>query len=213
MVKGPIQFYFDFASPYAYFAFPGIEEIGRRWGREIIWKPVMVWAILKAHGIAPPMDVPAKHRYFITDMQRSAEFHGVAYRHPDRLPLSAHLATRLYLTMARTSLPLAKAFGRAVFQNFFTRNADISDAEALLAIATSLGLDKSAAVEGMNGQAGRDLLASALDEAVAAGVIGSPFFVMDDEPFFGADRLPQIEWRLGRQAQGGDNGRERDEKL
>ena len=49
----------------------------------------------------------------------------------------------------------------------------------------------------MNGPLGRARLAAAVDAAVADKVCGSPYFIVDGEPFFGADRLPQIAWRLG----------------
>ena len=48
----------------------------------------------------------------------------------------------------------------------------------------------------MEGPLGRERLAAAVDAAIADKVCGSPFFIIDGEPFFGADRLPQIAWRL-----------------
>ena len=80
----PIRFYLDFASPYAWFALDGIERLAREHGREIEWRPVLIWAVLKAHGIAAPMNVPAKRDYLVADMVRSAAFHGVPYRAPDQ---------------------------------------------------------------------------------------------------------------------------------
>ena len=54
----------------------------------------------------------------------------------------------------------------------------------------------------IDGPVGRERLAAAVADAVAAGVFGSPFVILDGEPFFGADRLPQIAWRLSRTAAG-----------
>ena len=48
----------------------------------------------------------------------------------------------------------------------------------------------------MKGPIGRQRLAAAIDAAIADKVCGSPFFIVDGEPFFGADRLDQIAWRL-----------------
>jgi 2-hydroxychromene-2-carboxylate isomerase len=195
-MAGPVRFYLDFASPYAWFALNGIEQLAQEHGRGVEWQPVLIWAVLKANGIAPPMDVPAKRRYFETDMVRSAQFLGVPYRHPSRLPLSAHLATRLYYTIAESDVPKARAFGRDVFGAFFTRDEDIAEADTILRLAASHDIAADEAREAMNGPLGRQRLAAAVDAAVADGVCGSPFFVVDGEPFFGADRLPQLAWRL-----------------
>jgi 2-hydroxychromene-2-carboxylate isomerase len=193
----PIRFYLDFASPYAWIALPGIERLAAEHGRALEWRPVLIWAVLKAQGIASPMGTPAKRRYFKTDMARSAAFHGVPYRHPSRLPLSAHLATRVYYTIAEHDLAKAQSFGRGVFAAFFSADEDIADAAVVERLALSHGLRPDEAQEAMNGPLGRQRLSAMVDAAIADGVCGSPWFIIDGEPFFGADRLSQIDWRLG----------------
>ena len=195
-MAGTIHLTLDFASPYAWFALDGIERLAREHGREIEWRPVLIWAVLKAQDIAAPMNVPAKRDYLVADMARSAAFHGVLYRHPTKLPLSAHLASRLYYALAEHDLPKAMAFGRDVFAAFFTRDEDISDAEIVTRLAGRHGIADAKARDAMNGPLGRERLAAAIDAAVADKVCGSPFFIIVDEPVFGADRLSQIAWRL-----------------
>jgi 2-hydroxychromene-2-carboxylate isomerase len=196
-MAGPIIFYFDFASPYAYFALDRIEEIGRTAGREVEWRPVLVWAIFRELGIATPTDVPAKRDYMFADMKRSADYFGIPYRHPAKMPASAHLATRLYLSIADRDSALGRRLGRALFDAFFRDERDITEKGEVLAVAAEAGIDAASAEDGMNGPRGRELLAAGIAQAVADGVIGSPFFIIDGERFFGADRLPQINWRLG----------------
>lgn len=191
----PIVFYFDFASPYAYFAADGIERIAADNGRTVEWRAFLAWAAFKAHGISPPMDVPVKHDYFITDMIRSAAFHGVPYRQP-KLPVSTHRAARLFHVVAAEDPGTARAFARAAFSAFFAEGEDIAAEATVLRLARDCGIAEDAAREAIEGPLGRALLAAAVDRAVADGVCGSPFFIVDGEPFFGADRLPQIAWRL-----------------
>lgn len=191
----PIVFYFDFASPYAYFAADGIERIAAENGRTVEWRAFLAWAAFRAHGIAPPLDVPAKHAYFITDMVRSAAFHGVPYRQP-KLPVSAHRAARLFHVVAAEDPGMARTFARRAFSAFFAEGEDIAAEAVVLRIARDCGIAEDTAREAIEGPLGRALLAAAVDRAVADGVCGSPFFVVDGEPFFGADRLPQIAWRL-----------------
>ena len=195
-MAAPIIFYMDFASPYAYFALEQIQQIGREAGRKVEWRPVLIWAVFKQLGISAPMDVPAKKDYLFADMRRSADYFGVPYRHPTRLPASAHLATRLYLTIAEQDDALARQFGTGIFQSFFQEDGDITDKDHVIEIAVRHGIDSQTAEAAMNGPRGRELLAAGIDQAIADRVIGSPFFLVDGEPFFGADRLPQVKWRL-----------------
>lgn len=198
-MAGPIRFYFDFASPYAYFAAAELDRIGEEFGRPVERRPILVWALLKALGIPAPMDPPAKRDYFLKDMRRSAAFHGLPYRHPVKLPLSSHLAARLFHGCHdRLSRGLADVLARRLFDAFFVENKDISDEATLVAIAGEIGISEAETLEGMHGQVGRARLEAAVREAIDAGVVGSPYVLVDAEGFFGADRLPQLRWFLAR---------------
>ena len=192
-MKPPIVLWFDFASPYAYFGLDAAERLAAKYGREIVGALILVWAVLKAHAIPPPMDVAAKRAYFLTDMARSAAYHGVAYNHPAKFPLSTHRAARLYYTLAAQDCGRARALGRELFSAYFVYGVDISEPAALCQIAARHGMNGQA---GLESETGRAKLGEAIDQAVAAGVCGSPWFELDGEAFFGADRLPQIAWRL-----------------
>lgn len=195
-MPSPIRFYLDFASPYAWFALDAVEKLARERRREVEWRPILVWAILKAQGVSSPMEVPAKREYFLADMARSAAYYGVPYRQPARFPLSSHLAARAHHALAARDEDRAKAFGHAVFSAFFVGGEDISNDDVIRRIAARCGVTGEDADEAMHGPLGRARLSAAIDSAVADKVIGSPFFVIDGERFFGADRVAQIAWRL-----------------
>ena len=193
----PIRFYFDFASPYAYFAAQQIDGIGAEFGREVEWRPILMWAVLKAHGIAAPMDAPVKRAYMLNDMERSAAFFGMPYRKPVKLPLSSHLAGRLFYAVRAQDPDQALAFARRLLPAFFAEERDISDAATLSELAAEVGIAPEMTAEAMQGTVGRAGLEAAVAEAVTAGVVGSPYFIVDGEGLFGADRLPQLRWFLG----------------
>ena len=195
-MTGPIRFYFDFASPYAYFSLGQIEAIGEEFGRKVEWRPVLLWAVLKAHGIPAPMEAQARRDYIVNDMRRSAAFFGVPYRHPARLPLSSHLAARLFHALADEEPETAIRLARRVFTAFFAEGVDISDEAAMLQLAGEAGIGPELAAQAMKGPRGRALLEGAVAAAIADGVVGSPYFLVDGEGFFGADRLPQLRWFL-----------------
>jgi 2-hydroxychromene-2-carboxylate isomerase len=78
----PIRFYFDFASPYGYFASTRIEALAEEFGRTVEWRPILLWAVFKTHGIAPPMDLSVRRDYLLHDMARSAAFFDVPIERP-----------------------------------------------------------------------------------------------------------------------------------
>lgn len=201
----PIRFYFDFASPYAWFALARVRALAAAHGREISYRPVILWAVLKAHGIGDPMGSPAREAYMRADMARSAEFHGVPFRFPEPLRLSTHRAARLFHAVTAERPEIAGDLVTAVFESFFVRGETIATPEALPAIRAVTGLDGAAIGAMIDSAAGRDGLESTVGAAIADGVIGSPFVVVDGEGFFGADRLDQIAWRLA--AAGSPGGR------
>ena len=203
--RDPITFYFDFASPYAYLATSGLEEIAEAHGRVVVWRPILGWAVLKAQGLRPPVESRVKFEYLLKDMARSAAFHGVPYHPPETLTVSSHLAARLFHVLSERDPGIAIAFARRVFAAMFAEGRDISDKGVLHNLAAAHNVSAEDADEAMTGDTGREMLKHAVDQAVADGVCGSPFFILDKEGFFGADRLPQLRWRLELQA-GHGNG-------
>lgn len=192
----PIRFYLDFASPYAYFAASQINAIGDEFGRAVEWRPMLMWAVLKEQGITAPFGSPAKRQYLLRDMQRSAAYFGLPYRQPEKMPLSAHRATRLYYALKALAPDTALRLAHLLLPAYFVEGRDISDDATLAKLAAEAGFDRQAALAEIDGPAGRAGLEAAVADAVEAGVVGSPYFIVDGEGLFGADRLTQLRWLL-----------------
>ena len=75
-----------------------------------------------------------------------------------------------------------------MFQAYFVDNVNIGEAENVLKVAGNIGLKPD-----VNDQAVKDKTRTAVDAALAKGVFGSPYIVIDGEPFWGVDRFDQIE--------------------
>lgn len=195
-MAAPIRLYLDFASPYSYLLLRPLARLAERHGRTLEIRPFLVWAVLKQHEIGNPLEKPARRAYFLQDVVRSAAFFGVPLRLPEPLQISAHLAARLFHAKAGNAPETALALATEIFEAFFVDGANIAD-PAILAALPSLADEAPEAVREMiEGPVGRQRLAAAVEEAIADGVIGAPFVTLDGEGFFGADRLPQIAWRL-----------------
>ncbi|WP_158969984.1 2-hydroxychromene-2-carboxylate isomerase [Chachezhania sediminis] len=195
-----LVFCFDFASPYAYAAFDATVALAEEAGCTLELRPAMVWAILKAQGIMPPLERPARQAYMARDMPRTAAFHGLPYAPREPLAISAHLALRMWLGLTGGDIATGAELGRRLFAARFGEGLNITDPEVLVDVALAAGYDAEAARTAMQSDATKAGLRTSIDAALADGAVGVPFYLLDGEPFFGVDRLPQLRWRLGLEA-------------
>ena len=189
----PIEFYFDFSSPYGYIAAEKIEAIAARHGRTVVWRPFLLGAAFKVTGGMPPMNVPVKGEYHLHDFPRSARFHGVPYKLPSKFPIASVAAARAFYWLDAREPARAKELARTLYRAYFVEGVDISDAETMIGVCTRLGLAADEVRAAINDPAVKERTKTEVDKAVAAGAFGSPYIVIDGEPFWGADRLDQIE--------------------
>jgi len=196
----PLEFYFDFSSPYGYLAAERIDELAAKYGRKVKWRPVLLGVIFKATGAAPLTTVPLKGDYAKLDFVRSARFMGIPYNPPSRFPLPTQMAARAYYWLHDRDCAMARAFAKAVYRAFFVEDRDVSDPEVVLAIAAAVGADRAAVAEAVESLEIKERLKAEVAAALEKGVFGSPFILCDGEPFMGADRLPQLEARLAGKA-------------
>jgi 2-hydroxychromene-2-carboxylate isomerase len=185
-MKPPIDFYFDFSSPYGYLASHKIEALAAKYGRAVTWRPMLLGVAFKATGSGPLPSIPLKGDYAKRDFLRSARFHGVPFRMPEPFPVSTVAACRAFYSLndPKEQVLLAKALFRA----YFVDNLNVGEASQVLKIANSLGLRPE-----IDSQTVKDKTRAEVEAALAKGVFGSPYIVIDGEPFWGVDRLEQIE--------------------
>lgn len=189
----PIDFYFDFSSPYGYFVSERIEALAQRFGRQVTWRPVLLGAIFKVTGGAPLPLLPLKGDYARVDIPRTARFMGIPFQYPDVFPINGIAAVRGFYWLAASDPRRARDFAQACYRAFFAENLNISDAAQLLVVADSLGLDKDTFTAAIKDPQVKEVTRAATDAAIARGVFGSPTLVVDGEMFWGCDRLDQFE--------------------
>lgn len=188
-----IDFYFDFGSPFSYFALEKLKVIGPQYGRAVKLKPIILWPILRQIGNPPPLQEGPKGSYLLHDMQRSARFYGVKYNQPGEFSGSTHLAARAWHGLAAHDEDQANRFADQVFRVFFVESRDFKTPEIITEIGARVGASADQMAEAMSGETAKAALQACVTEALERGVYGAPFTFIDDEPFFGADRLDQME--------------------
>jgi 2-hydroxychromene-2-carboxylate isomerase len=200
-MRPPIDFYFDFSSPYSYIASEWIEAVAARHGRALKWHAILLGATFQAAELKSPVSHPLKREYSIRDFARSARFAGLPYTMPAKFPIPTQNAARVFWWLHDTrSAEAAVTWAHAGLRAVFTQGIDLSDGAALRAQLLAAGIDAAGAEAAYTDPLWKERLKRENDQAIAAGVFGAPFFIVDGEPFWGNDRRAQLEAWLSGQA-------------
>lgn len=191
-MAGAIDFYFDFSSPYGYFASMHIDALARDLDRSVSWHPILLGPMFKITGSAPLTQIPLKGAYSRHDMRRTARLHGIPFREPAPFPISTVTAARIMLHAQDAWPDRAIPFAKQVLHAYYVDNVNVGDAEHALRIAEESGMNIDELRPAIASDALRMRLRAENEAAVARGVFGSPFIIIDEEPFWGFDRLDMI---------------------
>ena len=193
MLAAPIAFYFDFSSPYSYIASEWVEALAARHGRTVEWHAMLLGATFQVTEIKSPVSYPLKREYSLHDFERSARFAGVPLKNPEKFPIATQNAARLFWWLHAKRDTTASHWARHCLRAYFARGVDLSDVASLRALAQEFGLDADQAEAVWNDPQWKLRLKAENDAAIALGVFGAPYFIIDGEPFWGNDRRAQIE--------------------
>jgi len=200
-MKPAVDFYFDFSSPYSYIASEWVEAVAARHGRAVNWHAILLGATFQAAELKSPVAHPLKREYSLRDFARSAKFAGVPMVQPNKFPIPTQNAARVFWWLHDSQTrERAVAWAHAGLRAYFTRGVDLSDAAALRELAAASGVSPAEAERAWTDPLYKERLKRENDAAIAAGIFGAPFFIVDGEPFWGNDRRAQIESWLGGQA-------------
>ena len=138
--RAPIDFYFDFSSPYSYIANEWIDALAARHGRVVRRRAILLGVAFQAAELKSPVSHPIKRDYALRDFARSARFEGLPYLMPSTFPIPTQNAARVFWWLQETQgAEAAAAWTRSAFRAFFTRDIVLSDPAALKALLAESG--------------------------------------------------------------------------
>src|SRR5918998_2699080 len=197
-----VEFYYDLVSPYSYLAFGEASRICREHGAELALRPMLLGAVHKAVGLQAPIETKPKASYQGRDIRRWAEYYGLPLQFPDPFPFRTLKTMRAAMFLRERGE--LEAFTREAFALYWEeggapkglREADedgpVSEA------ARRIGADPDEVLAGASAPEAKEALKAATGEAVGRGVFAAPTFFVDDEMFWGNDRLHFVEEALRR---------------
>ncbi len=198
-MNGALDFYYDFGSPNAYFAWKALASVTERTGIEINMLPVLIGGIFKSTHNQPPWmayrNVPAKLDYERLEINRFIETHKLTtFKFNSAFPVNTLLPMRAAMAAQRAGVH--DVFLPAVFAAIWEDDKNISQPDVLAAVLTQAGLDGEALVAATQDPQIKQGLRDATAACVARGVFGLPSFFLGDDLYFGKDRIWQIEQAL-----------------
>lgn len=191
-----IHYFFAPQSPYAYMGHARLLRLAAQYGAAIEPKPFDLAAIFGASGGLPiPKRSPQRQAYRLEELKRWSAFLGLPLNlHPKFFPVDQGPASLLLVAAreqggAQQALELASALQRAVW----VEERDIADPATLAQLAADCGFDGAALLEAARAPEVRRQYEGFGQEALDAGVFGSPWYIVDGQGFWGQDRLDFVE--------------------
>lgn len=189
-----LEFLFDVGSPTTYLAHKRLPDLIARTGAEVVYVPVLLGGIFKATGNASPVMVPAKGAYMGADMARFAKKFGLSLNMNPYFPINTITLMRMVAGMVGED-PFPRLVD-TLFDAMWKGRKNMGDPEVLASVLSGAGFDPVALQQTAESAEAKDRLKTNTESAVARGAFGAPTFFVEDEMFFGQDRLDFIEEAL-----------------
>ena len=186
MIK-PFDFYFDFASPYAFLAHKQIRNIENENSIKIIYKPVLLGGLLKSAGIKPIGDIPIKGKHMIKDCKLSAEKYNIDFKFNSYFPIQS-------LNLMRCSLIAEKKnflqnFTNKVFDAIWKDGLNLNDKSIFEKLLKNMDVNPINFLTDSMDEKNKCDLKNRTDDAFKKGIFGIPSFIINNKVFWGQDRL------------------------
>lgn len=187
-----ISYYFSVLSPYSYLAGMRLEEIASSHRAAISYRPLDIFHMFSQTGGIPPKDRhPSRQRYRLMDLERTARTNGlplnIAPKHWPTDPVPASLAI-----IAATGQGGDQ--GRLVHEIMaccWARDLDIAQPDVIDECLKTAGYGISSTPA--DPSTAERIFHENTVTAITTGVFGSPTYVLDDQLFWGQDRLDQLK--------------------
>ena len=189
-----ITYFFATISPFTYLAGTRMEVVAQKHGATVEYRPMDLMAVFGRTGGVPPGD---RHINRIEmraqELQREAnKLHMPMNFKPAFFPVNMAPSSYAFISAGRHGNgdlgALAHGFTRAVWEE----EKDISQLDVITDCLKSAGFDPHLADKDMIGSA--EQYAKNTEDAIAAGVFGSPFYITDtDQRLWGQDRIEDLD--------------------
>ena len=160
-----VEFFFDYGSPFSYLASTQLPALRARTGASIVYRPMLLGAVLKATANSSPMTVPAKARHMGRELERWAERYAVPFQ-SNPFPFLGNTLRLMRGAVASQNLGVFDRYHAAVFSAAWANQQDLGDDTVLRAVLRRVEIDPDEVLRAIDEQATKDGLRGATEAAV-----------------------------------------------
>ena len=191
-----LEFHFDFGSPNAYLSHLVIPAIEARIGARFEYVPVLLGGVFRATSNRSPMESMAgiknKPDYERLEMNRFLARHGITqYKRNPFFPVNTLAIMRG--AVAARGLGVLEKYVDEVYRYMWSEGRNMGDPDVIAASLEESGLPAKAIIEASTSAPVKAELIANTERSVERGTFGSPTFFVDDDIYFGKDRLRDVE--------------------
>ena len=193
-----VEYYYSVASPYAYLGVKKFQEIVKKYSLEVIEKPIdLVGTVFAETGGTPvPKRHPSRQKYILVQIERFGNKLNININKQPKFfpPADPHKAA--LFTIASIKSGLSIDFGKEVLTKLWSEEKDISQDLVLEEVCNKFKLNFNEIKTAANSEEIKSIYLSNSNDAIAQGVFGAPSFIMNNELFWGQDRLDFLEDKI-----------------
>jgi 2-hydroxychromene-2-carboxylate isomerase len=192
------EFLFDFGGPNSYLAYKMLPDLCARTGAQVVYVPILLGGLFKLTNNQAPMmryaETPAKQKYEMLEFQRFIKAHAIPFKMNPRFPLNTLYVMRGAIAAQR--LGCFAPYVDAVMTAMWHDGADMGDLDVMRDVLDKAGLDSDALLALADDPEVKAELISNTEAAAKRGAFGVPTFFVDEDMFWGKERLGQVEAAL-----------------
>lgn len=191
-----VEFYFDLGSPTTYLAYTQLPKICADTGSQLIFVPMLLGAVFNATGNASPAMIPAKAPYMIQDLSRFAQRYGVPLKFNPHFPINTLTLMRAVTGMQMRQPDRFLGFIDCLFNALWVQARNLNDPATVAAVLSENGFNPDEVLALSNDDAVKSTLKENTETAIKRGVFGAPSMFIENQLYFGQDRLDFVEEAL-----------------
>ena len=195
-----IEYYYGIPSPFAYLGSARLQSIAKKYNAEIVEKPCdLVGGIFsKTGGVPVPQRSPQRQKFRLDELKRWSNFLNIKINIKPKFfpPKNPHIPSTY--TIAANLLGVKIVFGHELLKQIWCEEKDITDEKNIEIVSSLFKLDFKELSELAKSDKVSQIYKNNTEEAVVKNVFGSPTYILNDELFFGQDRLEFLERALNK---------------
>jgi len=197
-----VEFWFDLGSPAAYLAWKRLPKFLTQTGAIAAHKPMLLGGVFRATGNASPVTIPAKGKWLLADLARTARKDGVPLSYGPGFPINTLPLMRGAIGLQMRKPDRFAPYVDAMYHAMFGSARDMRDEKTIAEVLAAAGFAPAEILALAADPEVKQALIKNTEEAVARGVFGAPTFFVGDEMFWGQDRMDAVAEALAAGAAG-----------